>query len=144
MSKIPRRRTSAKPGRLVELSRELERRKRLLPGLYRRLANAEQRVQRILASIRAMEDRGVVAAPGRRISRTPGPPPKKPAPNSNIVEALAKLLKKKPMSPAEAARGVRNAGYTSPMSDLLAAVTRALTGSPRFERRERGRFTSKD
>lgn len=141
MSKNPRRRRLSEPSRLEELTREVERRSRLLPGLYRRLANAQERVQRILASIRAMEGRGTVAAPGRRISRKPAA---KPAREVNLVGVLAKLLKKKPMNPAEAAEGVRKAGYRSGAPDLLAAVTRALTESARFRRAGRGRFTSRD
>lgn len=86
-----------------------------------------------------------MAAPGRRISRTPAKPAANAAPKPavNLVEALAKLLKKKPMNPAEAAEGVRRAGYRSRAPDLLAAVTRALTGSARFRKAGRGRFTSR-
>lgn len=115
---------------------------RRLPGLYRRLASAEERVRRILSAIRVLEAHAVVAAPGRRISRPTSAPAGPGLKTPNLVEALARLLKKKAMSPAEAADGVRRAGIRSPASALLKAVTRALTDNPRFARAGRGRFRS--
>ena len=101
-----------------------------LKGLYESLARAEARVKRIVESIRAIEDRSVVVARGRRKVRLkPGDEPRA----VGVVEALARLLKGRTLNVSEAAAGVGGA---------RSLVARVLSTNPRFRRVSRGRYTS--
>jgi hypothetical protein len=126
-----------------ELSRELQKRQRALPGLYTKLAKAEAKVKRIMTAIQSLGggvDRAV-AASGRRKGSVVGR--KRPKNDMNLVESLAKVLKGKTMGVTEVTQAVQVAGYKTSAANFRTIVNQALIRSEAFKKVSRGQYTAK-
>lgn len=138
-----------------DLSRELQRRQRGLPALYSKLAKAEAKVKRIMSAIQMLGGgtTGAVAAPGRRRGRPPGvrnrlaaggrAGRKRPKNKTNLVEALAVVLKGKTMGVTEVTAAVQAAGYKTSSANFRTIVNQALIKSDAFKKVSRGQYTTK-
>lgn len=123
------------------LRRELARRGRRLPSLLRKLDRARAKVRAIEAEIGAL---GVDT--GGRGGRGPagdGGPRRRPRNESNLVDALHKLLQGKEMSVTEAAEAVQQAGYQTSAANFRTIVNQTLIKfRSRFKKVSRGVYTS--
>ncbi|MFN7019759.1 MAG: hypothetical protein ACK4WH_00345 [Phycisphaerales bacterium] len=68
---------------------------------------------------------------------------RRPKNDSNLVEALQKLLTGKTLSVTAAAEEVQKAGYMSTSPNFRTIVNQALINSKKFKRVGRGLYTSK-
>lgn len=125
-----------------ELARELQKRQRALPGLYNKLAKAEAKVRRIMAAIQTLggATKSPVAASGRRKGLVMVR--KRPKNDTNLVEALAKVLKGKTMGVTEVTQAVQDAGYKTSAANFRTIVNQALIRSELFRKVSRGQYTA--
>ena len=126
---------------IEELQAELRRRQKRLPSLYRKLAKAQARVRTIASAIEALGgSAGAVAAPGRRPLLAGGR--KRHKNDTNLIEALAKLLKGRTMSVTEATAKVQDAGYKTTAANCRTIVNQTLIKSNKFRKVSRGQYTA--
>lgn len=117
-----------------DLRRELIKRERRVGGLARRR-------ERLLEKVRAIEaeivEHGGSARGGGILLR------KRPKNDTNLVEALAKVLNDKVMSVTDVSQAVQDAGYKTTSPSFRTIVNQTLINSGRFKRVERGKYTAK-
>ncbi len=113
----------------TELRAELRRRERRLRALSRRRANLLRKADEAAQEIAAL---GGSIGTGTRFRNS-----------MTLVEALAKVLKDKPMRVLDAVEAVQRAGYRSAAANLRVIVNTALINSGKFKRVGRGMYTAK-
>lgn len=120
-----------------ELHREISRRQRRVAAMMRRRESLAARLNRLDEDIRLLGGsiRGRVAA-GAAVRR-------RPKNKTNLVGALAELLKGKTMGVTEAAQAVQEAGYRTNSDNFRTIVNQALISSGQFKRVGRGKYTAK-
>jgi hypothetical protein len=120
------------------LQSELRRRQRRLPTLQRKRA-------KLMAKVSAIDNEIALlgGATRGRVGRPPGPGRTRPKNESNLIDALAAVLKDKTMGVAEAMEAVQKAGYRSSSPNFKAMVNGMLIKKKHFRRVERGRYTAK-
>lgn len=107
-----------------ELARELKRRKVVVSRLLRKRERLAERIAEIEA---AMIGLGGAVLAGKR-----------PQNESNLADALAKLLKGNPLNVTDAAEKVQEAGYRTTSPNFRTIVNQALINDKRFKRVSRG------
>jgi hypothetical protein len=130
---------------MTEIQAELRRRARMADTLRRKRA-------RLMAKLVALDDR--IRDLGGVIQRGPGRPPgsgrvgaipgrKRPRNESNLADALAKVLKGKTMGVTEAAEAVQKAGYRTSAANFRTIVNQCLIKNNKtFKKVERGQYTA--
>lgn len=122
---------------LDALQDELNRR---LQDLRDERDSLKRELDRIDAQINAIAASG---ARGMGITAT-GRPRKRPQNADNLVESLAKLLKRRTMSVTEMSGAVQKAGYLTTSPNFRTIVNQTLINHPkRFKRVSRGKYTAK-
>lgn len=151
------------------LHRELRKRQRKLGTLHKRHQSLLASAAAVESEIRALEgDAYVAPAPAATPSRGPGRPPGKRGPgrpklpfkikmptgapgpgrkrfrnDTNLVEALAAVLKGKTMGVTEVAAAVTEAGYKTTAANFRTIVNQALLRHTKvFKKVSRGRYTA--
>jgi hypothetical protein len=119
---------------LGELRREVVRRERGVGALVRRRERLLGQVNALDAQIAEMG--GSVGPSGLKV-RT------RPKNETNLVEALGKVLDAKTMSVTEVSEAVQKAGYKTTAANFRTIVNQTLINSGKFKRIERGRYTAK-
>jgi len=112
-----------------ELARELQRRRASVGKLARRRVRLLEQVEAVDAKLAGL---GASLNGSRR----------RPRNESNLVDALAKLLKDKPMTVTEAAEKVQQAGYKTTSPNFRTIVNQTLLKS-KFKRVSRGVYQTK-
>ncbi|QOJ00188.1 MAG: hypothetical protein HRU70_06685 [Phycisphaeraceae bacterium] len=123
------------------LQAELVRRQQGLPSLYKQLERAQANVQRLVSAIEALGGSAGAGGVSGRHRRGLGPR-KRPKNDSNLIEALAKLLKGKTMSVTEASQKVQQAGYKTTAANFRTIVNQTLIKSDKFKKISRGQYTA--
>lgn len=120
---------------LVELQRELKKRERLVGRHLSKLETKREKLAGQLAELDAEIARigGSVRSGGRR----------RPRNDSNLAEALAKVLKNATMSVTDVAEAVQKAGYVTTSPNFRTIVNQTLLKDDRFKRVGRGQYTAK-
>lgn len=116
---------------LTDLHKELTRRQRHVGSLARRR-------ERLMAKVHAL-NLEIERHGGRSGLLTR----KRPKNDTNLVEALHKVLDGKTMSVTEVAEAVQDAGYMTTSPSFRTIVNQTLINSGKFKRVERGRYTAK-
>lgn len=120
---------------ITQIHSELRRRERRVGTLVRRrerLAAKLAKLDQHIASLGGRIRGGAVVGVRRR-----------PKNDSNLVEALKKLLSNKTMSVTEASEAVQKAGYNTTAANFRTIVNQTLINSGEFKRVSRGQYTSK-
>lgn len=150
------RRSNLSAATTSDIVKELERRERLLGKL-------EGKRDQLLDALASIEKE--IAASSRTVSRRGRPPAgasakrgrpratgtrkatrvrKRPKNATNLVEALAKVLKGKTMGVAEVTMAVQKAGYKTTSPNFRTIVNQTLINSKsRFKKIERGKYSAK-
>lgn len=113
----------------AELRAELRWRERRLRTLARRHASLLRKADEVAQEIAAV---GGSIGGGARFRNS-----------MTLVEALAKVLKDKPMRVLDAVEAVQRAGYRSTAANLRVIVNTALINSGKFKRVGRGMYQAK-
>ena len=156
MSKTRKRRSNLSGVSALDLAIELQRRGSSAAALQARHDELIAEAEQIRAVITALG--GMTAKPGaagRRTGRGMGRPARaaapaagRPAPrtrpknDTNLPDALVKILKGKTMSVGDAADAVQKAGYKTHSANFTTMVNIALLNKKRFKRVERGQYTA--
>jgi hypothetical protein len=120
------------------LRRELTRRGRKLPALTLKLERARAKVAAIEAEIAVLNGPGGPGGPAGS-----GSGRKRPRNDSNLVDALHKLLTGKQMSVTDAAEAVQEAGYKTSAANFRTIVNQTLIKfRSRFKKVSRGVYTA--
>jgi hypothetical protein len=126
---------------MTELQKELGRRARAAQGLQRKRAKIvaklmalDDRIRELGVSVNGISGRGRVGAiPGR----------KRPRNESNLAEALARVLKGKTMGVTEVAEAVQKAGYQTSAENFRTIVNQCLIKNNKmFKKVSRGQYTA--
>lgn len=125
-----------------ELEAELRRRERGIEALRRRherlletLADLEEQIRSEGGEIGAVSRGGRQPRAGGRRRR--------PQNESNLIDALAAVLKGATMSVTEVAQAVQRAGYKTTSENFRTIVNQALIKSDKFKKVARGQYTAK-
>jgi hypothetical protein len=124
-----------------DLRKELARRANAAGSLHRKRA-------KLVSQLAALDDRirelGVAAggSPGRgRVGAIPGR--KRPKNDTNLAEALQKVLKGKTMGVTEVAQAVQKAGYQTSAENFRTIVNQCLIKNGKmFKKVSRGQYTA--
>ncbi len=131
---------------ITVLQSELKKRQRKLPSLFRKLQSAQAKVRNLVAAIEMLGGGAgspvVVSGRHRNIGGGGLTGRKRPKNSSNLVDALAALLKGKTMGVSEAAAKVQTAGYKTNAANFRVIVNQTLLKSDRFKKIERGQYTA--
>lgn len=124
-----------------ELERELRRRQRRASTTVRRLT---ARRERLLAKVTEL-DAEIAKLGGRVRGGGGGGPGSRPRAknDSNLADALLKLLAKAPLSVTDAAEAVQKAGYVTTSPSFRTIVNQTLIKDKRFKRVSRGQYQAK-
>jgi hypothetical protein len=123
------------------LDAELRRRERSTRTLRKRHARLIAAAKKLERQINAMSGSTMVRrGPGRPRGSTGR---KRPRNESNLVEALAKVLDGKTMRVNEVTEAVQRAGYKTSAANFRTIVNQTLIKSDRFKRVGRGQYTAK-
>lgn len=123
-----------------DLQAELRRREKGIRKLVTRR-------DKLLAALEAVEQEiqaysGVIpGSGGRRAGAIPGR--RRPRNETNLVEALAQVLKGKTMTVTEVAQAVQDAGYKTTSANFRTIVNQTLIKSDRFKKVGRGQYTAR-
>lgn len=123
-------RTSLESLDIKSLKREIQRRARRSQSIVRRLT---ARRDRLLSRLRELEHEIAKHGVFRR----------RPSNESNLADALAKLLAKTTMSVTRIAEEVQKAGYRTTSPNFRTIVNQTLIKDKRFKRVSRGKYTVK-
>lgn len=116
----------------TEIQRELRRRERRVGALDKKRQKYLDKASAIEAQIREMG--GVVhGGSGRKRAKN----------DSNLVDALVKVLTNKTMSVTGVSKAVQEAGYVTTSPNFRTIVNQALIRDKRFKRVDRGQYTAK-
>ncbi|MBL8764614.1 MAG: hypothetical protein JNM07_10140 [Phycisphaerae bacterium] len=121
---------------LSDLHKELRRRERRVVVLRRQRDRLLKKLDKLDATIAA---NGGGAGGGAGL----GGGRKRAKNDTNLVEALQKLLTGKTLSVTDAAAAVQKAGYRTTSPSFRTIVNQALIASGKFKRISRGQYTSK-
>lgn len=125
----------------AELHREIRRRERTESRQIRRLQRQRAKVVARLSEIEAEITRaGGTVRGGRRGGASAG---RRPRNATNLVDALAGVLKNATMSVTEVAEAVQRAGYRTTSPNFRTIVNQALINNAQFKRVSRGKYTAK-
>lgn len=116
-----------------DLQRELTRRRNRVGALVRTHTRMLRKAEAIADQIRELG--GTVN--GKAIGG------KRPRNETNLVDALARVLNGKTMGVAEVAEAVQKAGYRTTSKSFRTIVNIALINSGKFKRVDRGQYTAK-
>lgn len=143
------RRTSLRRFAVLDLAAELQRRQSELPQLKVRRDELAAELEQVDAAIAALSGGGSGGRSAGRAARGTGAASgrggggrKRPKNDSNLPDALAKVLNGKTMSVIEAADAVQKAGYKTNSANFRTMVNIALLNKKRFKRVERGQYTA--
>jgi hypothetical protein len=117
-----------------DLQREISRRQRGGKTLLRRRAKLAAKLAALDAQIAEL---GLRAGSNGHSGRS------RPRNESNLVDALAKVLDGKTMSVGEAMEAVQKSGYKTTAANFRVIVNQCLINSGKFKRVERGQYTAK-
>jgi hypothetical protein len=125
----------------AELHREIRRRERTASRQLRRLQRQRDKIAARLSEI----DAEITRAGGRvRVGRRGGAPGRRrPRNKTNLVEALAGVLKNATMGVTQVMEAVQRAGYRTNSPNFRTIVNQALLNKGRFKRVSRGKYTAK-
>jgi hypothetical protein len=135
MAKRPGRRPTLHVLSTTELQAEIRRRSRRLPALMKRRAKVLAKLSAIDADIAAAGGSGGGGGgiTGRR----------RPQNETNLAEALAKVLKGKTMGVTEVAAAVQKAGYNTNAENFRTIVNQCLIKNRNmFKKVSRGQYTA--
>lgn len=127
-----------------ELEAELRRRERGIEALRRRHERLLETLAELEEQIRSEGGEiGAVSRAGRggRQARAGGR--RRPRNESNLIDALAAVLKGATMSVTEVAQAVQRAGYKTTSENFRTIVNQALIKSDKFKKVARGQYTAK-
>lgn len=120
----------------TELHAELKRRQKKIGGLEKKYLRAMAKAEAVAEQIRALggtAQGGTVSLGGR----------KRPKNDSNLVEALAAVLKGKTMGVTEVSAAVQKAGYKTSSANFRTIVNQALIKHTKvFKKVSRGQYTA--
>jgi hypothetical protein len=121
---------------LMDLQKEISRRRKSVGTLERRRASLLKKLEALDAEIAANGGnagaRRGAGATGRTRARN----------DTNLLDALKKLLQGKTMSVTDAAEAVQKAGYQTTSPNFRTIVNQTLLKKKHFKRVERGQYTS--
>jgi hypothetical protein len=117
------------------LEAELRRRERGVGKLVRRHARLVEQASELEALIRS-EGGSIGYAPRNGVRR-------RPRNESNLIDALAGVLKGTVMSVTDVAEAVQRAGYKTTSDNFRTIVNQALIKSEKFKKVGRGQYTTK-
>jgi hypothetical protein len=117
-----------------ELRKELTRRQRRVGAMVKKR-------DRLLEKARAIDAQ--IAELGGAAMGAGGTGRRRPQNESNLVEALAGVLKDKTMSVTDVAEAVQKAGYKTTSANFRTIVNQTLINSGKFKRLGRGQYTAK-
>jgi len=117
----------------------------LAAELRRRERDAARLARRHAKLLRALDDlEAKIRAAGGAISSGPrGSVRRRPRNDSNLIDALAAVLKGATMSVKEVAHAVQEAGYKTTSQNFRTIVNQALIKSDKFKKVARGKYTAK-
>lgn len=121
---------------MADLRRELQRRQRGAGQLVRRR-------EKLLAKLKTLDEQIRMAGGEIRAMSGDLGTRKRPKNETNLVEALAKVLDGKTMSVTEVTQAVQDAGYQTSSSSFRTIVNQTLINSGKFKRVGRGLYTAK-
>lgn len=121
---------------VADLRREIARRQRSVGTLLRKRDRLMEKVRALDAQISELGGtvRGADGIVGAR---------QRPKNDSNLVEALVKLLDGKTMNVTDIAQKVQEAGYQTTSENFRTIVNQTLINSGKFKRVARGQYTAK-
>lgn len=122
---------------VLDLKRELMRRQKTVGAIVRKRDRLMEKVRALDAQIAELGGRVLGGGGGEMGVR------KRPKNDSNLVDALANMLKDKTMSVTEVAEAVQRAGYQTSSPNFRTIVNQTLINSGRFKRVGRGQYTLK-
>jgi len=118
---------------MAALHSELRRRERLMGGMTRRRTRLAARLTKLDAEIRELGGQMGGARGGGRT---------RPKNDSNLAQALAKVLKGKQMGVTEVAEAVQRAGYQTTAANFRTIVNQTLIKNRNlFKKVSRGQYT---
>jgi hypothetical protein len=125
---------------MIELQAELQRRSRTAQALQRKrvklvakLGVLDARIRELGLHINGVSSGRVGAIPGRKRAKN----------ESNLADALAKVLKGKTMGVTEVAGAVQKAGYQTTAANFRTIVNQCLIKNNKmFKKVERGQYTA--
>lgn len=118
-----------------DLRRELGRRQKRVGSLIKKRDRLMDKVREL---DQAISDLGGIARGGSFVGAR-----KRPKNESNLVDALVKVLTGKTMSVTEVADAVQKAGYMTTSPSFRTIVNQTLINSGKFKRVSRGQYTAK-
>lgn len=118
-----------------DLRRELGRRQRRVGALIKKRDRLMSKVRELDQTIAEL---GGIARGGSFVGAR-----KRPKNETNLVEALVKVLSGKTMSVTEVADAVQKAGYATTSPSFRTIVNQTLINSGKFKRVSRGQYTAK-
>lgn len=127
-----------------ELRAELARRARAAQSLQRKRAKLVTKLNALDERIRDLGLNAGIHTNGVRTGRVGAVPGRKRARNeTNLAEALAKVLKGKTMGVTEVAEAVQKAGYQTTAANFRTIVNQCLIKNNKmFKKVERGQYTA--
>ncbi|MDX2116285.1 MAG: hypothetical protein SFZ24_11800 [Planctomycetota bacterium] len=125
---------------IADLQRELRRRERTAGRAVQKL---ERKRARLVDQLSEIDAQIAQLGGGRRGRSADGGGRLRPRNDSNLVEALAKVLASATMSVTEVAEAVQRAGYQTTSPNFRTIVNQALIKDKRFKRVGRGKYTVK-
>ncbi|MBY0310992.1 MAG: hypothetical protein K2W85_02880 [Phycisphaerales bacterium] len=118
-----------------DLRRELGRRQKRVGSLIKKRDRLMGKVREL---DQAIAELGGIARGGSFVGVR-----KRPKNDSNLVDALAKVLTGKTMSVTEVSEAVQKAGYMTTSPSFRTIVNQTLINSGKFKRVSRGQYTAK-
>lgn len=118
-----------------DLRRELGRRQKRVGSLIKKRDRQMEKVRELDQQIAEL---GGIARGGSFVGAR-----KRPKNESNLVDALAKVLTGKTMSVTEVSEAVQKAGYMTTSPSFRTIVNQTLINSGKFKRVSRGQYTAK-
>ena len=134
---MAKRSTSLETLSVHELQREIKRRERVN---HRHLSKLERKRNKLAEALSALDAEIAAMGGSARASRSGR---RRPRNDSNLADALVKLLKNSTMSVTEAAEQVQKAGYLTTSPNFRTIVNQTLLKDSRFKRVGRGQYTAK-
>lgn len=123
---------------VMDLQRELARRQRAAGSLMKKRDRLASKLEALDTQIAALG-----ATAGLRRGATGGGLRRRPKNDSNLVEALQKLLDNKTMGVTDITEAVQRAGYQTTSPSFRTIVNQTLINSGKFKRVSRGQYTVK-
>ncbi|MDX2146722.1 MAG: hypothetical protein SFZ23_04300 [Planctomycetota bacterium] len=126
---------------VMDIERELRRRQQKAAGLQRKYDRLAARLEELGARIEALGGSGGRRGPGRPVGSGLGR--KRPKNETNLVDALEKVLSGKTMGVTEVSEAVIKAGYQTTSKTFRTIVNQTLIKNPkRFKKVARGQYTA--